>query len=50
MIKILTRMSALALVTTMSACSQSEAPAENSAAMNDMGAMATDANNPVANS
>lgn len=49
MIKILTSMSALALVTTMSACSRSEAPAEN-AAMNDMNAMSPDASNPFAES
>lgn len=49
MIKILTSISALALVTTMSACSQSEAPTEN-AAMNDMNAMSPDASNPFAES
>ena len=48
--KLLTTISAIALVATMSACSQSEAPAENASAMNDMNEMAPDASNPFAES
>ncbi len=50
MIKILTSISAIALVTTMSACGTSEAPAENAAATSDTAAMAADAANPFAES
>ena len=48
--KILTTIGALALVATLSACSQSEAPDENALAMNDMNQMAMDATNPFADS
>lgn len=49
--KIFAKLGAAALVTTMSACSQSGAPAENASGMNevnDMNAMAMDATNPFA--
>ena len=49
--KIFAKLGAAALATTMSACSQSGAPAENASGMNgviDMNAMAMDATNPFA--
>lgn len=48
--KILASVSALTLITSLSACNQSEAPAENALAMNDMNAMAMDASDPFSDS
>lgn len=48
MTRILIGMSALALVTALSACNKSEAPADNSVAADDMNATGTDSGNPFA--
>ena len=50
MIRFLTSMSAIALMTTISACNRTEAPAENTAGINNMDAMAPDAANVFAES
>lgn len=49
MIKILNSMSAITLITTLSACG-TNAPADNAAALNDTGAIAADSANPFAES
>ncbi|MBA3677278.1 MAG: DUF305 domain-containing protein [Sphingosinicella sp.] len=50
MIRILTSISAIALVTALSACGKSDVPAENVSAMNDMNMMMADADNVFAES